>query len=339
MKNYTQLREEERVKIFELRQLNHGIRSIARHLSRDKGTISRELKRNRYSDSIEYLPDIAQQKTDKRKHVLELKIDNNERLKNYIIEKLKIKWSPDIIAAKSYEDIQVKISIETIYSYVYHEDNQYLKLYVFLMSGRKKRNPLKGRKVRTSTIPNRVSIHDRPVDIDGTTEIGHFEGDLTFFKGNQSKNLGVLIDKASRFVMLMKNESKKSTEVMKNMFNTLAQLPESMRKSMTLDNGKEFTFHELIVDFLNMKTYFCDKSSPWQKGSVEKQNAFLHWWLPKKMNINKLSEKQLQEVQNQINNRPRKILGYKTPAEIFYGYMSFLESRVKLAVPAMEAKL
>ena len=120
MKNYTQLTEEERVKIFELRQLNHGIRSIARYLSRDKGTISRELKRNRYSDSIEYLPDIAQQKTDKRKHVLELKIDNNERLKNYIIEKLKIKWSPDIIAAKSYEDIQVKISIETIYIYIYH---------------------------------------------------------------------------------------------------------------------------------------------------------------------------------------------------------------------------
>ena len=204
------------------------------------------------------------------------------------------------------------------------QKNQHLKLFDFLMSHQKKRNPLKGRKVRSSTIPNRVSIHDRPADIEKTSEVGHFEGDLTFFKGNQSKNLGVLIDKASRFMLVTQNESKKSTEVMKNMFNALAQLPDSMRKSITFDNGVEFTLHGLVVNFLKMKTYFCDKSSPWQKGSVEKQNAFLHWWLPKKMNINTLSENRLLEVQNQINNRPRKILGYKTPAQVFYAQVPFL---------------
>ena len=120
MKKYTQLTAEEREKIFDLRQSGYGIRSIAKEINRDKGTISRELFRNRYKDSIEYLPDKAHDMAKKRKHILLRKIDSDAKLKNYIFEKLKIRWSPDIIAAKSDEDIQIKISRETIYSYIYH---------------------------------------------------------------------------------------------------------------------------------------------------------------------------------------------------------------------------
>ena len=105
------------------------------------------------------------------------------------------------------------------------------------------------------------------------------------------------------------------------MFNALAQLPEHMRKSVTFDNGLEFTYHELLQQFLSMKTYFCDKHSPWQKGSIERHNAMLHWWIPKNIKISQLTEQELFDVQNKINNRPRKMFGYQSAAELFYRNM------------------
>ncbi len=321
MNNYSHLSLEERLKVYQYKQEKCGVREIARRINRDKSTISRELSRNKYSDAIDYLPDIAQQKAEERKYILEFKIDQNETLKYYIFEKLKEKWSPDIIAHRAMQDIGFNISSETIYQYIYHSENQYLGWYQFLMSGRKKRNPFKGRKVRQKIIPNQVSIHERPDVINKRLESGHFEGDLTFFKGDQSRNVGVLIDRATRFLILIKNESKKSTEVIKNMFNALAQLPEHMRKSVTFDNGLEFTYHELLQQFLGIDTYFCDKHSPWQKGSVERHNAMLHWWLPKNITISQLSDQELFSVQNQINNRPRKMFGYLSASELFYRNM------------------
>ena len=321
MNNYSHLSLEERLKVYQYKQEKCGVREIARRINRDKSTISRELSRNKYSDAIDYLPDIAQQKAEERKYILEFKIDQNETLKYYIFEKLKEKWSPDIIAHRAMQDIGFNISSETIYQYIYHSENQYLGWYQFLMSGRKKRNPFKGRKVRQKIIPNQVSIHERPDVINKRLESGHFEGDLTFFKGDQSRNVGVLIDRATRFLILIKNESKKSTEVIKNMFNALAQLPEHMRKSITFDNGLEFTYHELLQQFLGIDTYFCDKHSPWQKGSVERHNAMLHWWLPKNITISQLSDQELFSVQNQINNRPRKMFGYLSASELFYRNM------------------
>lgn len=321
MNNYSHLSLEERLKVYQYKQEKCGVREIARRINRDKSTISRELSRNKYSDAIDYLPDIAQQKAEERKYILEFKIDQNETLKYYIFEKLKEKWSPDIIAHRAIQDIGFNISSETIYQYIYHSENQYLGWYQFLMSGRKKRNPFKGRKVRQKIIPNQVSIHERPDVINKRLESGHFEGDLTFFKGDQSRNVGVLIDRATRFLILIKNESKKSTEVIKNMFNALAQLPEHMRKSVTFDNGLEFTYHELLQQFLGIDTYFCDKHSPWQKGSVERHNAMLHWWLPKNITISQLSDQELFSVQNQINNRPRKMFGYLSASELFYRNM------------------
>lgn len=321
MNNYSHLSLEERTQIYQFSKENCSNNEIARRLKRDKGTISRELSRNEYNELVGYLPDSAHQKMQDRKYVLKFKIDQNEILKNYIFDKLKEKWSPDIIAHKAKIDINMNISSETIYQYIYHPDNQHLGWHQFLMSGRKKRNPFKGRKARQKVIPNQVSIHERPEVINNRLEPGHFEGDLTFFTGDQSRNVGVLIDRATRFLIFIKNESKRSTEVIKNMFNALAQLPEHMRKSVTFDNGLEFTYHELLQQFLSMKTYFCDKHSPWQKGSIERHNAMLHWWLPKNIVISQLSEQELFEVQNKMNNRPRKMFGYQSAAELFYRNM------------------
>jgi len=328
MNNYSQLSLEERMNIYLFLKENCSKNEIARRLKRDKGTISRELMRNQYDDLVGYLPDIAHKKSQAKKFILKRKIDCNETLKNYIFEKLKEKWSPDIIAHRATQDIDIDISSETIYQYIYHNDNKHLGWHQFLMSGRKKRNPFKGRKNRQKIIPNQVSIHERPDVINKRLESGHFEGDLTFFTGDQSRNVGVLIDRATRFLIFVKNESKKSTEVIKNMFNALAQLPEHVRKSVTFDNGLEFTYHELLQQFLNMKIYFCDKHSPWQKGSIERHNAMLHWWLPKNIVVSELSQQELLIVQNKINNRPRKMFGYQSAAQLFYRNIQFQQGLI-----------
>lgn len=321
MKKYTQLKEEERVQIFKLRQNGCGIRIISKELNRDKSTISRELNRNKYSDSIKYLPDKAHVMAKKRRHILSLKIDRFPKLKKYIFNKLKEKWSPDVISAKAKQEIKIDISAESIYQYCYNEKNKGLKWFLFLASKRKKRLQLYARRPRKILIPERISIHDRPEAINQRLEFGHYEGDLTFCKGDRSVNLLVLTERITKMSFFIKNSSKNATEVGKNCFNALAKINQGARKTITFDNGLEFVNHLLLKNFLKMDTYFCDKHSPWQKGQVEKTNAMLHRFIPKKSSLLALDESSLIKIQNQFNNIPRKILGYKTPIELFTKYL------------------
>lgn len=321
MKKYTQLKEEERAKIFELRQIGHGVSFISKNLNRDKSTISRELKRNRYSDSIEYLPDKAHVMAKERKHILSLKIDKFPKFKKYIFNKLQEKWSPDVISAKSMEEIGLDISAESIYQYCYNDKNKNLKWFLLLSSKRKKRLQFHARKSKKVLIPERISIHDRPEAINQRLEFGHYEGDLTFCKGDRSVNILVLTERITKMSFFIKNSSKNATEVGKNCFNALAKINQGARKTITFDNGLEFVNHLLLKNFLKMDTYFCDKHSPWQKGQVEKTNAMLHRFIPKKSSLLALDESSLIKIQNQFNNIPRKILGYKTPIELFTKYL------------------
>ena len=321
MKKYTQLKEEERVEIFKLRQSGHKIKKIAAKLNRAKSTISRELARNKYSDIIAYLPDKAHIMAKKRRHVQPLKIDKIPKLKKYILKKLEKKWSPDVISAKSKAEINCKVSAETIYQYCYNEKNKKLKWFLLLASKRKKRLQIHARKPRKVLIPERVSIHDRPEAINKRSEFGHFEGDLTFCKGNRSVNLLILTERVTKMSFIIKNNSKHATEVGKNCFNTLSKIDQNARKTITFDNGLEFVNHLLLRKFLKMDTYFCDKRSPWQKGQVEKTNAMLHRFIHKKALLSNIDDSSLIEIQNQFNNIPRKVLGYKTPLELFTKYL------------------
>lgn len=317
MKVYTQLKLEERENIFKLRQNGAGIKLIAKIVNRDKSTISRELKRNKYTDSIEYLPDKANNMAKQRKYTLQQKIDRFPDLKKHIIEKLNEKWSPDAIAGRLKVDGCANVSTESIYQYIYSDAGKALGLYHHLASKNKKRNQRHGRKARKTIIPERVPIHDRSKDANERKELGHFEADLTFCRGSRSANLMVIIERKTRYSFFVKNDSKRATEIGKKLFNTLASIPIEIRKSITFDNGTEFVNHRLVRDFLDMKTYFCDPHSPWQKGQVEKTNAMLHRFIPKKSSLSTLDEKSLKDIQNQFNNIPRKVLGYRTSTELF----------------------
>jgi len=318
MKEFNQLTLEERKKLYKWKLDGMKVRAIACKLSRAKSTIYNELKRNCIDKKTGYLPDSADQIAKSRKARHGTKIEKNPELKSRIVESLAKKISPEAIAGRlKAMQFPFLVSHETVYKYIYGNEGKKLGLYKFLCKGRTKRGQLRGRKVKKSLIPDRVSIHDRPLAIATRDEFGHQEGDLTFFTGNQSINLTVIIERKTRFVRLILNASKHAVDVMAKMFNTLAQLPIQARKSITFDNGVEFVRHTLLKTHMNMQTYFCDKHSPWQKGQVEQMNSMIHRYLPKNFSIKNATEDLVQNVQDMLNNLPRKCLGYKTPAEAY----------------------
>ena len=320
MKKYKQLDLESRKKLFLRKIEGMNKRDIADKLGVHRSTIYREIKRNKDVE-CGYLPDTADKLAKKRKYIQQRKLWKMELMQKYVMEKLKQKWSPEMISGRAKLDNEpFSISTEAIYQFIYSTAGKKLELFKYLLRGRPNRNIFKERKKRATKIPNRISIHDRPTEINERKEIGHFEADLTFNIGNQSENLGVIHERFSRYTLLQKNPSKHTNIVMKAMFNRLAKIPKKVRKSVTFDNGSEFTQHQLL-NKIDVDTFFCDPHSPWQKGQVENANAFLHRFIPKKKPLKDFTDQQILDIQNKINNMPRKCLNFKTPAEVFHQHV------------------
>ena len=324
MKEYTHLKLDERKKLYVKKKEGMPMTEIARELKRDKSSLYRELARNTADSVVGYLPDEANNLAEERKAILIPKLDRQPESKVVVIEQLKDGWSPEVIAGRAkHEASPFGISHEAIYQFIYGNEGQRLGLYKFLLRARPKRGLVHGRKAaQKAKIPDRVSIHDRPAHVATREEFGHLEGDLTFFTDNQSMNLGVIVERKTRLVQLIKNESKHAIVVMKGMFNKLAELPDYARKSITFDNGLEFVKHTALKRFMGMETYFCDKHSPWQKGQVEQTNSMLHRYLPKNSNLKEVTHEQIKFIENKFNNRPRKCLGFRTPYEAFSEQLS-----------------
>jgi IS30 family transposase len=318
MKEYTHLKLDERKKLYLRKKEGMPMAEIARELKRDKSSLYRELARNTADSVVGYLPDEANKLAEDRKAILIPKLDRQPEAKAVVIEQLKDGWSPEVIAGRGkLESSPFRISHEAIYQFIYGNEGQRLGLYKFLLRARPKRGLVHGRKSQKAKIPDRVSIHDRPAHIATRDEFGHYEGDLTFFTDNQSMNLGVIVERKTRMLKLIKNASKHAAIVMKGMFNKLAELPDFARKSITFDNGLEFVKHTVLKRFMGMDTYFCDKHSPWQKGQVEQTNSMLHRYLPKNSNLKEVTYEQIKLIEHKFNSRPRKCLGFRTPAEAF----------------------
>lgn len=317
MKEYKQLSLEERKELYVMIKNGEGVNAIAKALGRAGSTITNELKRNTVNERIGYLPDEAHRLALERKAKHGFKINRHQALKSTVIEQLKEGWSPEVIAGRQKQQASpFWVCHEAIYQFIYGNEGRGLGLFKYLLRARPRRGLVGGRKPR-SAIPERISIHDRPAHIATRKEFGHLEGDLTFFTDNQSMNLGVVVERKTRLIQLILNQSKHTTAVMKGIFNKLAELPYFARLSITFDNGLEFARHTVLKRFMGIETYFCDKHSPWQKGQVEQMNSMLHRYLPKNTNLKEVSYEQIEMIQNKLNNRPRKCLGFKTPAEAF----------------------
>lgn len=313
MYKYTQLSYKERVPIFEGIRNNLSSREIARSIGRSHSTVSREIKRN--SDVIGYLyPEKAQQATEKRKARHGSKIIRNHELKQYVIDKMKLGWSPDVIAGTWNKDKpEYGISKESIYSFIYSKDGYSLQLWKVLKRRKKKRGISRRTRKPVGGIPNRVSIHDRPDSINNRNAPGHFEADLFFNKGSQSSNVLNVVERKSRYIFMMKNNTKSTDEVISKVIEAVAHCAQSI----TFDNGKEFTNHTVLKKDHDICTYFCDPGAPYQKGSVENSNGLLRHYFPFKVPTQTISQADLDRVASIVNHIPRKILNYQTPCEVF----------------------
>lgn len=324
MKNKKRITAQERdlLALFKAEGLSN--KECARRLSRDPSVIGRELRRNsfRASDGTKYYVAIhAQAKADEREWKL---AHSKQELKNpfvyaYVTEHLRMGWSPDAIAGKlkldHLEDKYFWITAETIYRWIYRPKQIEQGWFEYLRRKQKRRKKQQGRKVHRSAIPDRVSIHLRPEEVNQRLEFGHWEGDSIEGKGHKN-GAHTEVERISRKILCKKINSLKSEQTIMVQEKIFTNIPSPARKSTTLDNGRENHCHFRLKG-LGMKTYFADPYSAWQRGSNEHGNWLLRYYFPKGTDFGQVTEEDLQDVIEEINNRPRKILGYQTPNEVF----------------------
>ena len=248
----------------------------------------------------------------------------NKEVFKWTIQRLIRGWSPEQIAGRMKLGFkahsEMRIPPETRISFIYSDGFRYRKFWEYLPWGRKKRKHKHGRKVHRGSIPDRVSIHLRPEVIDRKIEFGHFEGDTVEGKGHKD-GVHTEVERVSRkfFVKLVTRID--SEEAIKAQEEIFSSLPKSARKSVTLDNGRENHNHAMLRD-LGMETYFADPYSSWQRGSNEYHNGLLRRYFPKGTDFKTISQEDVDECVEEINNTPRKCLGYFTPNEVFFAKLN-----------------
>lgn len=310
--------DRERIELY--LRLKFKIRAIARMLGRDHSVILREIKRNS-SDYFPYDAKLAQRAASRRaKKTNKRKLDKDPKLQQYVRHRLKKKWSPEEIAgrlaAKPPPSLKGEhLCMETIYQYIYAQAGGEERWFPYLKRAKRTRQKRYARKQRIVTIPDRVSIHDRDESVNLKTSYGHWESDSLCF-GRKPGAVSTHYERKSFLVRLEKLANKTAEETEQALARTMDDLPPELRKTITLDNGSEGAKHTSIRDNFNVFTYFCDPYSPWQKGGVENMNGLIRQYLPRKTNITKISQRQLKNIQESLNNRPRKGLGYLTPNEV-----------------------
>ena len=310
---YIHIGFEERKLIWRLRKAGLGVREISRELLRAPSTISRELTRNDYSRESHPLPCHYKAVRRRRESYRKPRLKSKE-LQELVITKLQAGHSPEQIAGRlQLEEIEPRVCTEAIYQFIYDKRPDLTRA---LCRKYAKRRPFRhSRKTkRLAPIPQRISIAERPPHIELRDEIGHWESDLAISKMSPPA-LQILVERKTRFVIISKTQNKSGPEVAQAMINALKRYPKSFLRTITFDNGAENAGHRAVNCALKTKSYFCDPYRSWQKGTVENTVGLVRRIFPKGYDFKQLSQKDLKKVQNALNNRPRKCLGFKTPAE------------------------
>ncbi len=311
---YNQLTAADRGAIEVLLHKNYTLTEIAKEIGFSKSTVSREIKQR--STPKGYVAWSAQLNYEtKRKRCRQKKKLNQSKTQKYVVSRLQKGWSPEQIAGRMKLEARVdRVCHETIYDWLYEDSwaHDEEKLYQYLRYGQKKRKKQNGRSVHRSKIPNRVSIHKRPEVVKDRTEYGHWEGDSVIYPYKMAINtINELMTGRVKFTKLKRKTAKLTAQAMSN------QLKNEIVLTITLDNGTEFTKHETVSQNTGAQTYFCDPYSSWQRGANENANMLLRGYLPKRRNITDLTQDEVEDIASELNNRPRKRLGYKTPNEVY----------------------
>jgi transposase, IS30 family len=323
---YRQLDIEERCEIARLRAGGASIRKIAATLDRPASTISREMKRNS-GKQVGYKPAYADEQAWSRRW-RGSRLARQPALQSRVLGLLAMGMSPEQVCGRlTLEEGKAPVSPESIYRFIYTQirrtnDFSWRR---YLPRGKSKRG-FRGKKGGSPAnfIPERVSIHQRPLYIERRRQGGHWEADLMLFS-KYGQAVLIAHERSSRALVVTRLETKEARPVSKKLYRILKKMPQSLRRSITFDNGTEFTHHTLLKKKLNMKTYFCDTHSPWQKGGIENAIGRLRRFLPRKTDLTTISQKELDALTALYNNTPRKCLDFKTPAEVLSRHLLHFE--------------
>lgn len=315
---YKRLNREDRIQIEKLIALGKNNIQIASSLLVHPSTISRELKRlkkgayDNLKAEINYVHNLLDRRLGKSK------IESNPKLKNFVYSHLEKHWSPQQIsdALKLFYpfDPTMQISHESIYYHIYIQPKKELEK-LLISQLRQKRN-YRGNQQRGAdkriTIKDPIRIDERPAEVDSREIPGHWEGDLIIGKNHQSA-IGTLVERTTRFLIIVPLKKRDAASVRKAFEKAFKNIPKHLKLSLTYDNGAEMAQHGIFTKNTKIKVYFAHPYSPWERPTNENTNGLIRDYFPKGTDFNLLSKKQLFEVQNQLNQRPRKTLEYESP--------------------------
>jgi IS30 family transposase len=334
-KRYQQLQPEERLTIASMHQQGSSMRAMARMLGRSPATVSRELARNCGTDSYASVPAQAFCSARRAAARRPAKLDPQGVTWRIVITLLDWKWSPQQISGtlrRMYpNDPSQQVSHE-IYTAIYARPYGELRrqLVACLRHHRTDRMPRSRGTDRRGQIPDMVSIHVRPPEVDDRVMPGHWEGD--FIKGaNNASSVGVLVERTSRLVLLARMDDATAASALAGFSAKLNSIAAPLRQSFTYDQGKEMSRHQELSAATGVKVYFCDPHSPWQRGTCENTNGLLRQYLPKGTDLSVYSQEDLDAIADSLNSRPRATHAFHSPFEVFASMLA-LASRPDTSV-------
>jgi transposase, IS30 family len=327
------LDREERYELARLRDAGHSLRQVALRMGRSASTISRELSRNRDPRTGAYQPERAERLAwQRQRRPKPSKISSDSVLREQVQRMLAKRFSPEQIAGRLPvlfpDDAGMRISHESIYQsiYVYPRGQLRRELRATLRS-RKTTRTRRGRRETRGKIPDAVSIHDRPEEVEGRLVPGHHEGDLIMGTVASNSAVGTIVERATGYLTLLHlPDGHRSEQVAQAVTEQMSALPPWFAKTLTWDRGVEMAKHQTITEQTGIGVYFADPYSPYQRGSNENTNGLLREYLPKGTDLSVHTAEQLQAIADELNDRPRKRLGYYTPREKF---TTLLEDDIK----------
>ncbi|WP_233478113.1 IS30 family transposase [Streptomyces mobaraensis] len=317
------LTETDRIHIADRLREKASVRAIAAELGRSPSTVSREIRRNRHPVGGQYRPHAAQARADARRpRPKQGKIARNPALRDFIQRHLRRRWSPEQICnalrAQFPNRPEMHVVHETVYQALYIQGRGELRREVArsLRSGRAMRRPQRQAASRQPRFTHpMVMISERPAEAEDRAVPGHWEGDLIIGKDSGSA-IGTLVERATRYVMLVHLPDGRGAEQVRDALQeTVQRLPTHLKRSLTWDQGSEMAAHHAFTIATDVPVYFCDPASPWQRGSNENTNGLLRQYFPKGTDLSAHSREDLDAVAAELNGRPRKTLGWETPAE------------------------
>lgn len=301
-----------------------SLRAIGRRIGRDHTSVMREINRNRptYADDAVYWYYVTQTIADERCHqARSFRRKKFKPLVEYVESKLRLDWPPEAISERLHvdypEDERMRVSHETIYRWVYLAATQKRDLHTHLRRRHKKRRKQKRYGSGRRFIPGRVSIAQRPSIVGTRERFGDWEGD-TVEGAKGTGGVATHVERKSRYLLAVKLHDKKASTMTEQSTKSFRRVPKRLRKTLTVDNGKEFSRFKELEENTGLEVFFADPYAAWQRGTNENTNGLLRFYFPKGTDFRKTSEEELAIVVEKLNHRPRKCLNYRTPHEVFY---------------------